>query len=330
MAFGLWNRVRENSTTTGTGPFTVTGAVSGYKSFGSRMSVGDTTFGTIVNGTEWVTGLLTYSASNQLTVTTVFESSNADAAVTFSGGTKDIFIDLPAFTALSAPNKALIRAGLGSTTIGDALFIAASAAAARGTIGLDTATLAKSGGYTVVAADYGALIKCTSSFTLAFTAAATLGDMFKVLVRNDGTGVITLDPNSTETIDGATTKNLYPGDSCIVVCDGSNFKTVGKTADSATFSTTGHVTLASGLIIQWGIDATGSSDNNTSFEVAFPTACVSVVAVPIALDGTSTVAYSCHVSGISTSQFSMRKRSITGTAGPAANVGNAYWIAVGY
>jgi hypothetical protein len=50
MTFGLWNRVRENSTTAGTGPFSVNGAVTGCKSFGSRMSIGDTTFGTIATG----------------------------------------------------------------------------------------------------------------------------------------------------------------------------------------------------------------------------------------------------------------------------------------
>jgi hypothetical protein len=201
---------------------------------------------------------------------------------------------------------------------------------ARTNLGVDKATLSKSAGYTVIAADYGALIKCTSSFTLAFTAAATLGDKFKFFVRNDGTGLITFDPNGSETVDGATTKILYPGDACEVFCDGSNFKTVGKTLDSATFSTAGYVTFAGGLIVQFGIDSSGASDNNQVFSVTFPTACVGVIGVPIALDGTSTVAYTCHVSGISTSGFSMRKRSISGAAGPVGNVGNAYWFALGY
>ena len=93
MTFVLDDRVRENSTTTGTGNITLTGAVSGYKSFSSRMSVADTCFYTIINGTEWEVGLGTYSASNTLTRTTVYRSSNADALVNFSAGTKDVFID---------------------------------------------------------------------------------------------------------------------------------------------------------------------------------------------------------------------------------------------
>lgn len=88
--------------------------------------------------------------------------------------------------------------------------------------------LAKSAGYTVVLADFGVLIDCTSTFTLALTAAATLGDGFRFWVRNSGTGVITVDPNSTEQIDGATTVALNPGDSCEVICNASAFKTVGR------------------------------------------------------------------------------------------------------
>ena len=46
--------------------------------------------------------------------------------------------------------------------------------------------------------------------------------------RNDGTGVITLDANASETIDGATTITLQPAESITLFCDGSNFKTVGR------------------------------------------------------------------------------------------------------
>ena len=92
------DRVRDTSTTTGTGPFTVSGtAPIGFRTFSAALSTSDTFFGIIAHQTldEWVTGLMTYSAANQITVTTVFESSNANAAVTFSAGTKDVFIGLP-------------------------------------------------------------------------------------------------------------------------------------------------------------------------------------------------------------------------------------------
>lgn len=78
------------------------------------------------------------------------------------------------------------------------------------------------------AADNGALFVCTSTFTQTFTAAATLGAKWFVDIRNDGTGVITLDPNNSETIDGVTTIKMYPGEAFRVVCDGSGFKTIGR------------------------------------------------------------------------------------------------------
>ncbi len=88
--------------------------------------------------------------------------------------------------------------------------------------------LSKSSAYTAVATDKGALFLCTSTFTLSLTTAATLGSGWFCEVRNDGSGIITIDPNSTETIDGALTITVYPGEAFKVVCDGSNFKTVGR------------------------------------------------------------------------------------------------------
>lgn len=91
----------------------------------------------------------------------------------------------------------------------------------------ETFVVGKSGSYTVAITDFGTWLTCTSTFTLALTAAATLGDGFWVGVRNDGSGVITIDPNSTEQVDGASTLALYPGESCQLVCTGSAWKTFG-------------------------------------------------------------------------------------------------------
>lgn len=77
-------------------------------------------------------------------------------------------------------------------------------------------------------ADSGALFVCTSTFTQTITAAATLGSLWYCFIRNDGTGIITLDPNASETIDGNTTIKVYPGEAFTLVCDGSNFKTIGR------------------------------------------------------------------------------------------------------
>jgi hypothetical protein len=88
----------------------------------------------------------------------------------------------------------------------------------------------KTGAYTAVAGDRASVIRYTGAggVTLSFTAAATLGDDWFCYVRNDSSGLITLDPNSSETIDGATTKPLEPGHGFLVVCNGSLFVTFGR------------------------------------------------------------------------------------------------------
>lgn len=89
--------------------------------------------------------------------------------------------------------------------------------------------VSKSANYTVAATDRGKLIDGTGTFTLSLTAAATLANGFSFAVRNSGTGVITIDPNLSELIDGVSTLAYYPGESFVVVCSGSAFKTIGRT-----------------------------------------------------------------------------------------------------
>jgi hypothetical protein len=72
-----------------------------------------------------------------------------------------------------------------------------------------------------------ALIWTGGAGTLSFDSAPTLGSDWFVNVRNDGTGDLTLDPNSSELINGASTLVLSPNDSAIVVTDGAEFWTIG-------------------------------------------------------------------------------------------------------
>lgn len=69
--------------------------------------------------------------------------------------------------------------------------------------------------------DIGKTIVATSSFTQTFDPAATLGDGWFVHYVNNGTGLITHDPDSSETINGSTTMILYPGQSCTIRSNGS-------------------------------------------------------------------------------------------------------------
>lgn len=80
-----------------------------------------------------------------------------------------------------------------------------------------------SSGSTLVESDRGKLVNCTAALTLGTTAAATLGNGWWCIVRNTGTGNVTVDPNSSETIDGQTSGLIYPNFVVMILCTGSTF-----------------------------------------------------------------------------------------------------------
>lgn len=87
----------------------------------------------------------------------------------------------------------------------------------------------KTASFTIDATHLGKIIDCTSgTFTAAVTAAATLGAKFYCWLKNSGSGVVTLDPNAAETVDGAATLVLESGDACGFICDGLALKTFSK------------------------------------------------------------------------------------------------------
>ena len=99
MALVLNDRVKETSTTTGTGTLNLAGASSGFVTFVAGIATGNTTYYTIHNqGTnEWEVGLGTLDATSaNLARTTPITSSAGGGAVTFSAGTKDVFCTMPA------------------------------------------------------------------------------------------------------------------------------------------------------------------------------------------------------------------------------------------
>jgi hypothetical protein len=98
MALVVKDRVRETSTTAGTGALTLNGAVSGFQSF-SVIGDGNTTYYTIVDaGTgAWEVGIGIYtSATTSLSRDTVLESSNSGSLVNFGSNLKDVFVTYPA------------------------------------------------------------------------------------------------------------------------------------------------------------------------------------------------------------------------------------------
>jgi hypothetical protein len=112
MALVVKDRVKETSTTTGTGTLTLAGAVGGFQSF-SAIGDGNTCYYAITDtdaGT-WEVGIGTYTASGTtLSRDTILESSNSGAAVNFGSGEREVFVTYPA-------EKAVYLDGSGDVTI---------------------------------------------------------------------------------------------------------------------------------------------------------------------------------------------------------------------
>lgn len=183
--------IRETSTTTGTGAFTTSGATAGYQTFLAAIGSGKVCVYRARNlnsPSEWETGVGTVAAGS-LSRATVLASSNGGALVNFSAGTKEI---------------------IGTAHSGGLLSKVSSKAAA----------------YTVLAADFGAVLACSGTWSLTLPAVAGLGNGWSCWVKNTGSGTITLDPNASETIDGATTAPLAAGESALIVCSGAAWVTI--------------------------------------------------------------------------------------------------------
>lgn len=98
MAIAVYDRVQETTSTTGTGSVTLLGAVLGFQTF-AVVGNGGQTYYCIADqgGANWEVGIGTYSTTGPtLARTTVLASSNAGALVSFTAGTKVVFITYPA------------------------------------------------------------------------------------------------------------------------------------------------------------------------------------------------------------------------------------------
>lgn len=149
MALVVKDRVQETTTTTGTGTLTLAGAVTGFQTFSSAIGNGNTTWYAIFSngGTEWEVGLGTVAAGT-LARTTVTESSNAGALVTFSAGTKNVICTYPAEQSVyfNATNKVAVTGGAiweNSNTISSSYTITS------GTNAISAGTVTVSSGVTV-------------------------------------------------------------------------------------------------------------------------------------------------------------------------------------
>ena len=98
MALVIADRVKETSTTTGTGTLSLAGAVTSFQTFVAGVGTGDITYYTIVdgNGTDWEVGYGTVAEDPDTLTRTVLKSSNSDGLLSLSAGVHTVFATYPA------------------------------------------------------------------------------------------------------------------------------------------------------------------------------------------------------------------------------------------
>ena len=121
MALKIGNRVRETTATTGTGTYDLAGAVSSFQTFVAGVGDGNTTYYAVIHRSEAEfevgIGTVTDASTDTLARTTVIFSSNSNSAVSFSAGTKDVFVTVPAEKqpVLDASDNLVIGTGASGT-----------------------------------------------------------------------------------------------------------------------------------------------------------------------------------------------------------------------
>jgi hypothetical protein len=247
MALVLKDRVKETTTTTGTGSFSLAGAVTGYDSFG-QIGSGNTTYYAVYldGGSEWEVGIGTYTAPSTLSRDTILASSNSGNKVVFSAGQKTIWCDYPAGKAvyldasgsISEPivNISGITGAISTvdTITFDTGYTTALTTGQLGWDGNNTLGLGMSGGNVVQEIGLQTYIYGKAS------SAITKGQLIKKTGSNGSSGVITFAP---------TTANMT-----------NSGDIIGIAAESIALNGFGYV-VSTGNIK--GFDTTGSSSGET-------------------------------------------------------------------
>ena len=143
MALVLNDRVKETSTTAGTGTLDLDGAVTGFETFVAGIATTNTTYYCIAHQTEdeWEVGLgtVTDATPDTLSRDTVISSSNSDGKVDFTAGTLDVFCTFPASKTMD----------MALTTAGDTVYASAANTPARLAVGTGLYTLQTNSGGTL-------------------------------------------------------------------------------------------------------------------------------------------------------------------------------------
>lgn len=156
MAFVIKDRVKESTTTVGTGAVVLTGASAGFQTFSAAIGNANNTYYTIAGqGTsEWEVGIGTYtSSSNSLSRDTVLASSNSGSLVAFSSGSKDVFVTYPAGQAVYEDAGNAVIPGVTGAIYLNAATVTANTTILAGYNGLSAGPMSVANGFAVTVAN---------------------------------------------------------------------------------------------------------------------------------------------------------------------------------
>lgn len=186
MTFELGERVKETTTTTGTGTLSLAGAATGFRTFVAEIGSGNTCEYLIDDGAgNWELGIgtVTDASPDTLSRNTVLKSSNADVAVSFGAGSKTVVVPLSAYRMIRLP--------------------------------LEVPT-AKTNNYTAVLADQNSYIRMNKATAVTFTIPTEANVAFPIgttlHVENTGAGAVTIAGESGVTLNADATSPIVMAD----------------------------------------------------------------------------------------------------------------------
>ena len=341
MALVLKDRVQETSTTTGTGTLTLAGAVTQFQTFSAAIGNGNTTYYTIYNagGSEWEVGLGTVGAGT-LARTTVLASSNAGAAVNFTG-TLYVFGDYPAGKAVFQDASGVIN----NTTFNATTSVITPIVQATNSGGL---ALKNSAGTTQISMGSG------GGDNVSINVATNInGANAQIDISPTGTGHVHIKPTGTGSLEIAPTNvgtinNMTIGATTAVAGSFTNLSVTGTTSFDGAEGTAGQVltSAGTGATPTWTTPTTGTvtsvtgtapvvSSGGATPAISMPAATGSVNGYLTSTDWTTfnskgsgtvtsvaaTVPSFLSIAGSPITSSGTLAISLSGTALPAANGG---------